>query len=175
MEIDDTNPAAPFYFGLRLVEAGRYEEAIPYIKRSIAIGRARSSDFSYLATAQTLAGDAAGAEDTFAEAARLYPLSPFVLTRYASFLKANGKDVESTIQFQRALKISTKDANAWWALINNGAKNASDLAFSTQDHSEIMDLRPYDSIYAVVAERDIRFPDERVKFPWEKFSNSGAQ
>ncbi len=173
MEIDDTNPTAPYYVGLRLVEVGQYAEATPYLKAAVEIGQARSSDYSYLATAQTLAGDHLGAENTFAEASRLYPRSPFVLTRYAALLMVNGKEEEAKLQFDRAAEISLKDANAWWALINNGPKAASDLAFRNKNHSEIMDLRPYDSIYAVVAERDIRFPDERVKFPWEKFSTSG--
>lgn len=174
MQIDHTNPTAPYFLGLRLVERGRYAEAVPYLKRSVEIGQARSTDYSYLATAQSLDGDNEGAENTFAEASRLYPRSPFVLTRYAALLMASGKNEEAKIQFERALKINAKDSNAWWAFINHGPKAANDLAFSTTDHTAVMDLRPYDSIYAIVAERDIRFPFERAKFPWQTFSNNGS-
>lgn len=172
MSIDATNPEAPYFLGLRLIEAKRYGDAVPYLKDSIKIGKARSTDFSFLATAQVLSGDVPGAEKTFAEAAALYPRSVFVLTRYAALLDANDKTAESEQQFARAASINKRAATTWWALINKGTQAASDLAFKNPDeHEVVMNLTPYDAIYAVIAERDIRFPDERLKFPWDKLPN----
>jgi tetratricopeptide (TPR) repeat protein len=176
MTLDTTNPEAPYFLGLRLIDAGRYSEAVPYLKESIKVGKARSTDFSFLATAQSLSGDNDGAAQTFAEAAGLYPRSVFVLTRYAALLEANGKTAESRQQFDRAVRIDRRAANTWWALINNGTQAASDLAFKNPDeHEVVMDLLPYDAIYAIIAERDIRFPNERQKFPWEKPSKMAEQ
>jgi O-antigen ligase len=171
MSFDSTNPEAAYSLGLRLIDAGRYADAVPHLKESIKIGKARSTDFSFLATAQSLAGDDPGAEQTFAQAVALYPRSVFVLTRYAALLDANGEKAESQRQFERAARIDARAANTWWALINKGTQAASDLAFKNPDeHELVMNLVPYDAIYAVIAERDIRFPDERQKFPWEKLS-----
>mgnify|MGYP003393404199 CR=1 FL=1 len=172
MTLDTTNPEAPYYLGLRMIDEARYSDAVINLEKSIRIGKARSTDFSFLATAQSLAGDNAGAERTFAEAAALYPRSVFVLTRYAALLNANGKKPESGRQFERAMSIDKRAANTWWALINNGTQAASDLSFgNAEEHEKIMDLLPHDAIYAIIAERNIRFPNERQKFPWEKLSN----
>ncbi|QYO66205.1 O-antigen ligase family protein [Leptolyngbya sp. 7M] len=168
MALDPTNPEARYSLGLRFVEVGRYAEAVPHLEESLKIGKGRSSDHSYLATAQSLAGDNVGAERTFEIAVKMYPRSPFVLTRYAALLRINGKFEESEKQLARARAIDTEATNSWWAFINNGAKAASELAHKRDDHLELMDLAPNDAIYAVLAERDIRFPDERIKFPWEK-------
>ena len=64
MTLDRENPDPPYALGRRLIEAGRYAEAVPLLRQSIDIGRASSTDYSYLATSQTLAGDDAGAEST---------------------------------------------------------------------------------------------------------------
>jgi O-antigen ligase len=169
MALDRENPDPPYALGRRLIEAGRYSEAVPFLRRSIDIGRASSTDYSYLATAQTLAGDATGAEATFAEAATMYPRSPFVLARYSALLEINGKHDEAERNFAKAQEIDITSANTWRALITRGSKYASDLALNRKDHMAVMDLQPYDSIYAVVEERDIRYPDERAKLPFEKF------
>ncbi len=176
MTLDTTNPEAPYFAGLRLIDARRYSDAAINLEKSIRIGKARSTDFSFLATAQTLAGDNAGAERTFAEAAGLYPRSVFVLTRYAALLAANAKTSESKLQFERAASIDKRAANTWWALINKGTQAASDLSFQNPDeHVTIMDLLPNEAIYAIIAERDIRFPNERQKIPWDSLSNNGLK
>ena len=99
----------------------------------------------------------------------MYPRSPFVLARYSALLEINGKHDEAEANFAKAQEIDLSSANAWKALITRGSKYASDLALNRNDHTAVMDLQPYDSIYAVVEERDIRYPDERVKLPFEKF------
>jgi tetratricopeptide (TPR) repeat protein len=164
MRIDDENPEAPYFLGLRLIDRGNYEQAATYLKRSIAIGKARSADFSYLASAQALSGDNRGAEETFAQAAAMYPQSPFVLTRYAALLSANGKASESKLQLNRAIQIDPKQAGTWWTMLTDSPQAAADTAFQSHYYTPLMDLRPQMSMYAVKAEREIRHPEEKLKF-----------
>jgi O-antigen ligase len=166
MALDHNNPDAPYALGRRLIENRRYSEAISYLRHSINIGKATSTDYSYLATAQTLAGDNTGAEATFREAVIMYPRSTFVRTRYAALLQMNEKYDEAAVQFAKAQEIDLASANAWRALITQGAKQATALSQKRTDHTPVMDLHPYQSIYAVIEERGIRNPDERVKLPF---------
>jgi O-antigen ligase len=140
MWLDDEDPDARYFLGLRLVDKARYSEAIPYLKSSIAIGKAPSADFSYLASAQSLAGDQVGAEETFAEAVSLYPRSPFVLTRYAALLKSNGKSSESDAELERAKRIDFRQANSWWIMLTQSPQAATDLALKSSDYAPLMDL-----------------------------------
>lgn len=162
--LDNENPNADYFHGLRLVKDNRFAEAVPYFRRAIAYGLGTSSVYSYLATAQTLSGDNAGAEKTFAEATRLYPLSPFVRTRYATLLQANGKAEEARQQMDSALKINKKSAKTWWSLMNNGLPETTRTAFSDKEFVQVMDLTPPQSIEAVLTERNIKFPHEKVEF-----------
>ena len=172
MTLDDENPDAPGIFGLRLLQEGKYNQAAGFLEKSIRIGRARSCDFSYLATAQTLSGDNVAAEKTMAEAALLYPRSPFVLTRHAALLSESGRQAESEAEFERALLLNRRAANTWWTMINDGARTASELAFRRNDFAEVMDLQPRAAMYAIVDERAIRFPKEKQESPFEKFSKT---
>jgi tetratricopeptide (TPR) repeat protein len=160
--LDDENPTAHFALGMNYLTAARYAEAVPQFRQSIQAQRATSPDFSYLATAQILAGDPAGAEQTIAEALRLYPLSTFMRARYAALLKENGKLRESDEQLQIALQINPKEANTWWTMMTEGARKAS-LSAAQNDYTTVMKLNPIPAIYAVVTEREIRFPDEKFK------------
>jgi tetratricopeptide (TPR) repeat protein len=169
MRLDDENPDVRHNLGMRLFRAKRYQEAVPYLQSAITIGRAPSAEVSYLATAQFLGGDSAGAEATMESAARLYPQSPFVLTRYSTLLEQNGKPVESAAVFARALEIDARAANTWHALIVSGPKALSDLSVRDSSYSSVMDLKPQSSIYAVVTERLIRFPEEQ-RYSFAKLS-----
>lgn len=163
IQIDDENANANFACGMNLIHASRYSESVPQFARAIELGRGTSADFSYLATAQTLSGDTNGAEKTFFEATRLYPLSPFVHTRYASLLKANGKHTEAIEKFNYAFSLNQKQSNTWWTFINSGSKAATQQAFENSNCVPLMDLRPTNSIYAVLTEREIKFPSEKVE------------
>jgi O-antigen ligase len=167
--LDNEDPEARYFLGLRLVDKGRYAEAMPYLKESVRIGRALSTDFSYLASAQSLAGDNIGAEETFAKAALLYPRSPFVLTRYASLLHMNGKEAECAKELERSRRLSLKETNSWWALITQSPQAATDLALHREDYTPLMDLQPQNAMYAIKAEREIRHPEE--KFDFEHFGS----
>lgn len=161
--LDDENPDARYYYGLRLLKDNKYSEAVPYFKQAIALGLAPSSTYSYLATAQTLSGDTTGAEKSFAEAVRLYPLSPFVHARYASLLQVTSGKEESRQQLNRALEINKKQANTWWTLLNRGLPETTRAAFNNENMVQVLDLTPADSVSAVLTEREIRFPAEKIK------------
>lgn len=163
--LDELNPDAHFDLGINLLNAGRYDEAAHQFRQSIDIGRASSGSYSYLSTAQYLAGDTTAAEKTFAEALKLYPLSPFVRTRYAYFLQLNGKKSDAEVQLDKAQKLDRKQANSWWSLINEGIALTTEKAFKNKDEfAPVMDLVPGDSLAAVRAEREMRFPSEKIRY-----------
>jgi O-antigen ligase len=164
MLLDDENPEAPRALGFRLFDEHRYAEAIPHITAAIQKGSATSAHFSYLATAQLLAGDHPGAEATFRQALTLYPRSTFVLTRYARILRDNGKYDESDEQLGHAIEINKRSANTWWLMINEGPRAASEQAVIDENFRPVMDLTPTAAIYALNTERQIRFPNERTNF-----------
>ena len=161
--LDDENPNPHFHLGYRLFHAARYPDAASHLERAIEMGQATSPTYSYLATAQLLSGDTGAAEGAFAKAVKLYPQSPFVLTRYAFFLRMNGKTGESVAQYDRALAIDQSAAITWWTIMNEGTQKASDSAERNKQLDRIMDLTPNEAVYAIIAEREIRFPAEKQK------------
>jgi len=170
--IDDEDPNPHFYLGSRLIASARYNEAAIHLGNAVRKGQGGSPTYSLLATAQFLAGDLEGAEATFSEARKLYPRSTFVLTRYAFFLKQNGKFALSDIELDRARLIDASSSETWWIMINDGAVDASKNASQNKDFDEIMDLVPNAAIYAIKTEREIRFPEEK-SFPLGELQRPG--
>lgn len=160
MRLDDENPDARHNFGMRLFRRQRYSEAAEYLESAIRIGRAPSSELSYLATAQELSGDAARAESTMKSTCDLYPRSAFALTRFATVLDANGKTSESASLFARARSIDERAALSWRAAIDAGPKALSEMAARDKSYMHLMELNPESSIYAVVTERYLKHPEE---------------
>jgi tetratricopeptide (TPR) repeat protein len=162
--LDSEDPNPHFYLGNRMIAAGRYAEAAKHLNLAIQLGQGGSPTYSLLATAQFLSGNTGAAESTFSEAVKLYPRSTFVLSRYAFFLKLNGKmDAAATI-LERARTIHKPSSETWWTMSNDGAVKASKNASQNKELNEIMDLVPNAAIYAVKTEREIRFPEEK-SFP----------
>jgi O-antigen ligase len=162
--LDDENPDAKNNHGMRLFQEKRYNEAVPLLSDAIQMGRARSVDFSFLASAQILSGDDIGAEITMADALKLYPRSVFVIARYAHLLESNGRATESTKLLDRAKLSAVRDANTWWALLNEGSNSAAAKALkNNDDFKPLMDLRPLSAVYAVRIEREIRYPEEKLQ------------
>jgi tetratricopeptide (TPR) repeat protein len=161
MRLDDENPDVRQNLGVRLLHRGRYAEAIPLLESAIRIGRGTSTDFSYLATAKSLSGDHSGAEATMAQAAVLYPRSPFVLARYSALLEINGKTAESTAAFQQASAVDHRAATTWRGVITTGPKAVSEMAATDDNYLQVMELVPTSAMYAVVIERYIKHPDEQ--------------
>jgi Flp pilus assembly protein TadD len=161
MQLDDENPDVRHNAGMRVFRRKRYGEAVPYLLSAVRIGRAPSSEMSYLATAQSLSGDAVGAEATMKAASELYPRSPFVLTRYSTLLESHGKTAEAAELFDRARQINERSATTWRTMITAGPKALSEMAAVDRSLMKVMELTPENSIYAVVTERYIRFPEEQ--------------
>jgi hypothetical protein len=96
-----------------------------------------------------------------AEAAELYPRSPFVLARYSELLASNGKKAESVLVFARATAIDRRAATTWRAMITTGPKAVSEMAARDDSYIHVMQLVPTNGVYAVVTERYIKHPDEQ--------------
>jgi O-antigen ligase len=164
MSLDDENPDVRNNFGKRYFRDDRFAESIPLLAESITIGRAESTDFSYLASAYFLSGESRHAEDVMRSASEIYPQSTFVLTRYADLLRLNGKTNEAASVLEKARRIDPPAANTWQTMLESGSQAASDRYFVEKDCLPIMDLRPIASIYAVLDERKVRFPEETSVF-----------
>jgi O-antigen ligase len=157
--IDPENPQPNAHLGARLLFEKRFAEAAPLIGSSLAIGRATSTDFSYLATAYTLSGDDLAAADALGQASRMYPRSVFVLVRYAVLLERLGRADEAGAALDRARSVDPRAAATWHELITNGPLRASEAAFrDPSGRVAVMDLRPNESIYAVLDELEFKAP-----------------
>jgi predicted Zn-dependent protease len=154
---------------MRLFQEKRYAEAVPLLSEAIRMGDAPSVNFSFLASAQRLSGDDIVAEKTMEEARKLYPRSVFVLARYAYLLETNGKLSESAAVLERAKSFERREANTWWSFLNEGSNVAAAKALKNDaDFKPLMDLKPLSAVYAVRAEREIRFPDETKRIDFSK-------
>ena len=164
MKLDKENPSAPATLGMRLFFERRFSESAPLLENSIAIGKATSTDFSYLASAYTLRGDKRSAERTMARAVAMYPRSVFVLVRYGLLAQANGNAEIASNALERARALDTRSTNSWIQLITNGPLRTSELSFKDKDaYVPVMDLSPEQAMYAVLDEREIIQPEERRK------------
>jgi O-antigen ligase len=161
MRLDDENPFARNNFGMRLFNERHYAEAVPLLNEAVDMGVATSTDFSYLASAQSLGADNIGALATMKRATLYYPRSVFALTRYGVLLKENGEQNEADKVLTAARQINPKSANTWLSVITEGPKVASERAVKEKEFAAVMDLQPQRSIYAAVTERLIRFPEEQ--------------
>jgi O-antigen ligase len=159
--LDDQNASIYASRGAYMFRAGAYAEAAPHFRKAIDLGRATTTDYSYLASVQVLAGDKAAAAATLAEAVRLYPYSTFIRTRYAVLLKETAKTSESAKEFDIAMNINSRQAETWRNLIEDGAAAASRKSFDN-NLVQVMDLKPKSAIYAMLAEREILHPEEKV-------------
>lgn len=165
--LDEENPENHFNYGIRLLNAERYAEAAAQFEQTIAKQWASSTVYSYLATAQSLAGDNTGAEKTFSEAVVLYPLSPFVRTRYASLLKTNGRIKESEEQLDIAIKLDQKQTGTWWTLMNSGLVAAKQQFLKDKKIADPEYLKPAAAFAAVKTDRELKFPSEKLTFNFD--------
>jgi O-antigen ligase/Flp pilus assembly protein TadD len=161
--LDPENASMHAVFGLYLFQTQKFKEAAPEFGKTIDLGRATSIDYSYLASAHLLAGELDSAEKTLAEAVRIYPASTFLRTKYGALLKDLGKNDAAEEQFAKARTIDPRQAETWRNLIENGAVSASKRSFDGK-LLPVMDLKPKDAIYAVLAEREVVHPEEKSDF-----------
>lgn len=166
VDLDPENPNAYYGWGMRLFSGARYTEAAHNLRSSVDLGRGTSTDYSYLASAWSLAGNHIEAADAVKEALTLYPRSVFLRVRYASLLEAAGDFEEAGSHLHTAQQQDRRATNTWWVLINRGSRAATEASYGNTDFAQVMDLRPQSAVYAILAERDIRFPGEREKVPF---------
>lgn len=158
---NDDNPAVYFSYGTRLLLNERPTEAAPILQKAVDKGMSPSACFSYLASAQFLAGEPLAAEATMRRATEIYPRSVFARSRYAALLARNGKFDLSEEQRKIAARIDEKQASGWWLVINEGAGAAARFAIQNENTAQPMDLKPSAAVYAVLDERRLTNPFER--------------
>jgi O-antigen ligase len=159
--LDDQNASIYASRGSYLLRAEAYADAVPQFRKAIDLGRATTTDYSYLASVQILAGDKQAAQATLAEAVGVYPYSIFIRTRYAVLLKEAADPRGSAKEFEIAMSINPRQAEMWRNLIEDGAAVASRRSFDN-NLVQVMDLTPKSAIYAMLAEREILHPEEKV-------------
>lgn len=163
--IDPENATSFSAYGGYLLNSGRSTEAASQFRRAIDLGRSTPVDYSYLATAYVMANDRAGAREALAEAVGVYPFSLFLRSRYSVVLADMGETTESERQFHIAAAQNDRAARSWRNLIAFGADRAGRIAFE-QRLPAMMELQPTPALYAMVMERELRFPEERSVIPF---------
>lgn len=162
--LDPGNGSANFSYGLRLINEGFYPEAAAELQEATKKGLNTSICYSYLISAQTLANQNQAALQTASEAVDVYPYSVFLRVRYAVLLDKNNRENEAAAQLAAAHGIDKPQAETWRLLIGSGAQKASLAARSNKDLLQLMALKPDSAVDAILLEREIVHPDEKMKF-----------
>lgn len=165
--LDPANASANYSYGVRLMLEGEYDQAAVNLRKSIDKGLNTTFFYSLLTSSQIMAGDTRAAENTLAEAEKIYPFSTFVQTRYALILKTNGENEQAEKHFLIAKQLNPTQAETWRIFLTDGAAAANLHAISDKTFPDIDNLYPQQSVTAVMTEREILHPEEfvRMKFP----------
>lgn len=163
-KLDSANAAANYIAASKLLNDARYPEAAVQYQTAIDKGIGTSSTYSYLISAHSLGGNDHAALDRAAEAVRVFPYSPFLLTRHSVLLEKAGKSDEAQTQFAQAQKIDARQAETWKLFITQGARKAAEAGRQGIGVPLMADLYPQDGLYAMLAERQILYPEERYTF-----------
>ena len=166
--LDPASAAANYSFGQRLLSEGDYEESAAQFQKSVKKGADDSVSYSYLISAQTLANQPQQAINTASEAVKIFPYSVFSRVRYADLLNQFNEKSEAENQLAIARQINKRQAETWWLLMNYGSLKASEEARANKEISSLDELDPNTGVYAILAERQIKFPEEKKTF---KFDN----
>src|SRR5690606_15086203 len=94
----------------------------------------------------------------------IYPHSIFLMNRLGVILEDLGKNAEAEAFFKKAEDLDPEQSVIWREYIENGAAAATKKAFK-ETLPPVMNLVPNRGIYAIQAEREIRFPEEKFVFP----------
>ncbi|HEX8737029.1 MAG TPA: O-antigen ligase family protein [Pyrinomonadaceae bacterium] len=160
IRLNPRNASAYFSYGQQLYFKKQPERAVEMLEKAIANGLDASIAYSYLASAQASAQNPRAAEETIAQALRIYPRSIFLHVRYASFLEKKGETEKSAEQLEIARRINDKQANSWQELITSGARALSIKARSDEKIILPHELLPTGALYAILDEQAVenRFP-----------------
>ena len=168
--LDPANGSANYSFGLRLLNEGLYRQSATQLQQAAVKGLNTTVCYSYLISAQFLASDYQAAEQTTAEAVKIFPYSVFMRVRYSSLLYELGKEKEGDQQFELAKQFDSRQAESWRLLISNGAMAISEKTKTDKDIISVDKLNPNPAVYAILAERELRFPEERESFNFDNLS-----
>ena len=138
---------------------GRSTEGVHYLQSAVDRGFNNSVCFAYLAGAQASAGDLAAAEQTLAQAVKIYPVSVFLIVRHAAALERNGRREEAQAEFSRAVSIDSREALGWRELIDNDIDAALQAAQQNNSIAMPSELSPESAVLAIMQENERRFPD----------------
>lgn len=171
--IDPANATLEWGYAKSLASQKRYREAAEHFQRAIDKGKATSIDYARMSIVQRLGGDLDGAEATIREALRAYPRSPFLYVRLAYILDLNGKHEESAAALNQAISLDKGQSLSWWNFMTNGGAVAAKEAFD-QKLPPLMELKPREAVYAIMGEREVLHPEEKMNIPGMEspFSNN---
>ena len=158
MVLDNQEPLIKYYYGQHLYRNNYADEAVPQLR--FAINRGISTPVSYfdLVSAQITAHQNKEAEQTLVEALRVYPRSVFLQTAYASFLKDNGEELKSEVEFNKALQIDSQQAQSWRIAYTQGIGKLAREGIYNKDLLPALDLKPNKAIYALIEFQSKNYP-----------------
>ncbi len=148
--LDKENAAFRYYYGVELYNNKRTDEAIPHLRFAIGRGIATSVAYFNLASAQNISRKPVEARNTFAEAVRIYPRSAFLRTSFAAFLKENGDEAASQVEYETALRVNPEQTKSWWLAHTVGFTELSKAENDNKGLVKAMDLQPAEAIYALL-------------------------
>lgn len=162
--LDPANAASNFSLAQLFSQENQFREASVQFEKSVSKGLNTMGSYSYLTSSQILANDLEAAERTIAEAVRIFPYSTFARVRYASILRKLKNEDGFAEQYEIAKQLNKKQAETWWMLINEGGVATSLKARENNGILDLESLHPKEAIYAVMAERYVLHPEERITF-----------
>lgn len=153
-----SSTATHFSYGLWLQSQRRSVEAVSHLTYAVEHGFNSSICYAYLAGALDSAGNQLAAEQTLANAVRVYPASVFLLVRHSGALKLAGRSKDSETEFARALLLNPRAARGWQQLIEHDIDAA--LVAAQQDKTIALpgELFPEAAVFEVLQENEQRFP-----------------
>jgi O-antigen ligase len=156
LRFNDFDAGSHFNYGLLLYNQRRPGEAVSHLRYAVANGINTSTSYASLAAAEEQAGDLGAAEQTLANAVRIYPRSVFLLVRHAAALARLGRTEESDSEFSAALLVDSRAARGWYQLINFDIDAA--MVAATQDTNIAMpgELLPQNGVFVVLKENESR-------------------
>lgn len=166
IRLDGANASAHFSYGMRLLGANDYAAAAAQLRLAKDKGVNDSVAYSYLISAQTLANRRDEILNTTAEAANIFPYSVFLRVRRAVALNKFGAADDAENEFKIAERLDGKRARTWRLLINDGLQKTSRATRADNDTElcDVNSLTPYQGFYAIIAERELLYPNEKTKF-----------
>lgn len=150
IRLDPDNASAYYYFASRSNFDSDNETAAKMLRIGIDKGIGVTVTYSQLAKFQLLLGDANAAEQTLAEAVRIFPNSVFMRVRFATFLSDQGKQAEADREMEFARSIDARQANGWQILIQKGGTVAFYAAIQDANVAPPAELIPENAVYEYI-------------------------